>query len=104
MAITMAIPKCSRLICAIVMLASLILLAGTQQTCQGGILWFAQTFPCSLLSAVGAPATPRHAEGPGVLPLVAEDPATAAFAICLVIKDQAEDLREVRSPRPLKRP
>ena len=97
----MAVPKCSRLVCAIVLLASLILLAGTQQTSQGGVLWFAQTYPCSLLSALRAPAAPRPAETPAVLPLVTEDPATAAFAICLVIKDQAEDLREVSSPPPL---
>ena len=97
MAITMAVPKCSRLVCAIVSLAGLVLLAGTQQTCQGGVLWFAQTYPCSLFRARGSAAEPPLAEPPAFWPLTTEDPATAAFAICLVIKDQADDLREVGS-------
>ena len=96
MAVTMAVPKCSRLVWATVLLAGLVLLAGTRQMCQAGVFWSARTSPCSWLSAIQDPAATQPAEAPAVRRLTAgEDPATAAFAICLVIKDQAEDLREV---------
>jgi len=97
MAVSMTTPKCSRLVWATVLLAGLVLLAGTQQMCQAGVLSSARTSPCSWLSAVQAPAATQPTESslPAGRLTAGEDPATAAFAICLVIKDQAEDLREV---------
>ena len=93
MAVSMTTPKCSRLVWATVLLAALVLLAGTQQMCQAGVFRSARTSPCSWLSAVQAPAATHGYGQPGLT--AGEEPATAAFAICLVIKDQAEDLREV---------
>ncbi len=94
MAVSVTTPKCSRLVWATVLLAGLVLLAGTQQMCQAGVFRSARSSPCSWLSAVQAPAATQPAEAPALL-TAGEDPETAAFAICLVIKDQAEDLREV---------
>ena len=100
MAVTMVVPKWCRLVYVTVLLAALVLLAGTHQICQAGVLGSGQASPCSLLNALWPSPVHRPAEVPAAAQRqTGEDPATAAFAICMVIKDQAEDLREVRSAR-----